>query len=313
MFDPLQPFLNCSGFVILDGGLATDLERRGANLNDSLWSAMLLLDNPELIRQVHEDYYLAGADVATTATYQATFAGLARRGLDSAQAADVMRRSVRLAQEARDWFWSRAERRAGRLRPLVAASIGCYGASLHDGSEYRGDYGLSREQLQDFHRPRMEVLAGSGADLLACETIPCQVEAEALVRVLTEFPEMPAWISFSCKDKGHVCHGECLADCVGIAAGCAQVVAVGINCTPPRFISDLLKSVAGVTHKPLLVYPNRGENWNARTYSWEAAPEPPLDWGRAVRDWHAAGARIIGGCCRTTPDDIRRIAQALRN
>jgi homocysteine S-methyltransferase len=312
MIDPLQPFLDRFGVVILDGGLATELERRGAGLNDPLWSAKLLLENPDLIRQVHADYFLAGADVATTASYQATFAGLARRGLDASQAADILRRSVRLAQEARDGFWSEPERRAGRLRPIVAASIGCYGASLHDGAEYRGDYGLSREQLEDFHRPRLEVLAASGTELLACETIPCQVEAEALVRVLGEFPEVPAWISFSCRDERHVCHGERLADCLAIVAACEQVVAAGINCTAPRFVAGLLESVAGITPKPLLVYPNRGETWHAKTYSWQAASESTLDWSQAARSWHAAGARLIGGCCRTTPDDIRRMAAALR-
>jgi homocysteine S-methyltransferase len=287
------------------------LERRGADLNDPLWSAKLLLDNPELIRQVHVDYFEAGADVATTASYQATFAGLARRGLDHGQAADIMRRSVRLAQEARDWFWSRPAR-PGRLRPLVAASIGCYGASLHDGSEYRGDYGLSRHQLEDFHRPRMEVLAASGADLLACETIPCLLEAEALVRVLGEFPEVPAWISFSCKDDGHVCHGERLADCLAVAAACEQIIAVGVNCTPPHLVAGLLRSVAGMTRKPLLAYPNSGDTWNAATYSWHAVSRPPIDWGEAAREWHTAGARLIGGCCRTTPDDIRCMVRALR-
>jgi len=312
MFDPIRPFLEQSGVVIVDGGLATELERRGADLHDPLWSAKLLLENPELIRQVHADYFLAGADVATTSSYQATFTGLTRRGLDAGQAADALRRSVRLAQAARDWFWSEPERRAGRLRPLVAASIGCYGASLHNGAEYRGDYGLSRAQLQEFHRPRLEVLAGSGADLLACETIPCQVEAEALVRVLDEFPEVPAWISFSCKDEHHVCHGESLAACLAVAAASGQVVATGINCTAPRFITGLLHAVAGITTKPLVVYPNRGESWNAVAYTWGAASGPSPDWREAAREWYAAGARLIGGCCRTTPDDIRCMAAALR-
>src|SRR6516165_4358434 len=180
MINPFQPFLDQAGVVILDGALATELERRGANLDDPLWSARMLLDGPDLIRQIHLDYFRAGADVATSASYQASFAGFARRGLNQAQAAELMVRSVRLAQEARDLFWP--ENTQGRLRPLVVASVGCYGATLHDGSEYRGDYGLTVAQLIDFHRPRLEILANSGADLLACETIPCMVEAEALVR-----------------------------------------------------------------------------------------------------------------------------------
>jgi homocysteine S-methyltransferase len=221
-----------------------------------------------------------------------------------------MIRSVELAQEARDCFWSEPANRQGRIKPLVAASIGCYGACLHDGSEYRGDYGLSVDQLIAFHRPRVQLLAQSGADLFACETIPCLVEAEALVRLLPEF-DLPAWISFSCKDERHVCHGETLADCVALADACKNVVALGINCTPPRLVAELLASVSGVTRKPLVVYPNRGERWDAQARCW-IGETTALDWGQAACDWYADGARLIGGCCRTTPDDIRCMAQALR-
>ena len=310
MTNPLQPFLDQFGAVILDGALATELERRGANLDDPLWSAKMLLDGPDLIRQIHLDYFLAGADVATSASYQASFAGFADRGLNQAQAANLMIRSVQLAQEGRDRFWSEPAKRQGRIKPLVAASIGCYGACLHDGSEYRGDYGLSVEQLIAFHRPRLEVLAKGGADLFACETIPCLVEAEALVQLLPEFG-LPAWISFSCKDERHVCHGETLADCLALADACENVVALGINCTPPRLVAGLLSSVSGMTRKPLVVYPNRGETWNVQARRWIGETNP-LDWGQAACGWYADGARLIGGCCRTTPDDIRRMAQALR-
>jgi homocysteine S-methyltransferase len=310
--NPFKAFLDQSGVVILDGALATELERRGADLRDPLWSARLLLENPDLIRQVHLDYFEAGADVAITATYQATFAGFARRGLTAGQAAERMRLSVALAREARAQFWSEPARRQGRRYPLVAASVGCFGSSLHNGAEYRGDYGLTREQLMDFHRPRLEVLARSGADLLACETIPCQVEAEALARVLEEFPETPAWISFSCRDDRHVCHGELLADCLAVAEGPAQVVATGINCTPPAFILGLLATAAGTARKPLLVYPNRGERWEASSGTWIAGGETLEDWGTAARAWYAAGARLIGGCCRSTPEDIRQVSAELR-
>ncbi len=309
--NPLTPFLTQAGVVILDGALATELERRGAELRDSLWSAKVLVEQPELIRQVHYDYFLAGADVATTASYQATFAGLARRGLTAAQAADLMRRSVRLAQEARDQFWSAEENRTNRLRPLVAASIGCYGAFLHDGSEYRGAYGLTVQQLMDFHRPRLEVLAQSGADLLACETIPCQVEAEALARLLAEY-RLPAWLSCSCRDGRHVCHGELLADCVAMAEDVESIVAVGVNCTPPQFVENLLRSLASRTRKLLLAYPNSGERWDASRQGWYGHLAFP-DWGQAARLWFAAGGRLLGGCCRTTPETIRTLALALRD
>jgi homocysteine S-methyltransferase len=308
---PFEPFVNKFGVVILDGALATELERRGADLGDPLWSAKMLIERPDMIRQLHYDYFQAGADVATTASYQATFAGFARRGLSARQAEDLLILSVRLAQEARDEFWSEQRHRVGRLRPLVAASVGCYGASLHDGCEYRGDYGLTVRQLIDFHRDRLDVLAHSGAEVLACETIPCRVEAEALVALLEHYPQLPAWLSFSCRDDRHVCHGESLVDCVASAEHTVNIVAVGVNCTPPRYISGLLKSIAGHTEKLLLAYPNSGESWDAARHCWTDTAETS-DWTRLARQWHSDGARLIGGCCRTSPETIVQLA-ALRN
>ena len=307
---PLTPFLSQHGFVVLDGGLATELEQRGAQISDALWSARLLLDAPEMIRQLHYDYFAAGADVAISASYQATFPGFARRGLDHDQAAHLMRLSVELAQEARDAFWAEEANRTGRLRPLVAASIGCYGAFLANGAEYRGDYGLTREELMEWHRPRLALLAASGADLLACETIPCQVEAEALVALVAEFPHTAAWLSFSCRDESHICHGETFAGCVALAAASPQVVAVGVNCTPPRFVEPLLRSAAHTTAKPLLCYPNSGEAWDSVARCWLEG-SGVTDFGPPTLFWRDAGAQIIGGCCRTGPDDIRHIRTSL--
>ena len=190
MHDPIDTFLKQSGVMILDGALATELERRGADLKDALWSAKCLIDDPELIRGVHLDYFRAGADVATAATYQASFEGFARRGIGQAEAARLMRGAVSLALGAREEFWSVESNRNGRLRPLVAASIGPYGAMLADGSEYSGRYALDDAGLADFHRPRLAVLAQAGADLLACETIPCLREAQVLARLLEEFPNV---------------------------------------------------------------------------------------------------------------------------
>jgi homocysteine S-methyltransferase len=316
MQNPFQPFIEQNGVVVLDGAMATELERRGADLNDPLWSARVLLEAPELIHQVHYDYFVAGANVATTASYQATFAGFARRGLSAAQAADLMRLSVQLAVEAREAYLQNTNldaltKRNLHLRPLVAASVGPYGAFLADGSEYRGDYGLSVEELMDFHRPRMAVLAASGADLLACETIPSLAEGEALVRLLAEFPGMPAWLSFSCCDEAHICHGERFVDAVALANRSEQVMAVGLNCTAPRFVELLLRLAAAVTDKPLLVYPNSGERWDAASHCWVEG-SGVTKFGEPARRWYAAGARLIGGCCRTTPDDIRTIVQAVQ-
>ncbi len=293
--------------VILDGGLATELERRGLDLRDPLWSAKVLVEAPGEIEAVHYDYFLAGADVGTSSSYQATFEGFAGRGIGRRESENLLRRSVDLVRQARERFWREPANRAGRMFPLVAASLGCYGASLHDGSEYSGNYGLSREELMDFHRPRLRVLADSGADLLAFETIPSKLEAEAVVALLEELEDAPpAWISFSCRNETEVCHGEPLAECFGSLGASEPVLAVGINCTAPRFVSSLLASVRGATEKRIAVYPNTGEIWDARSQSWT-----PGESTAAIEDfapeWRRRGARLIGGCCRTTPGTIRNL------
>jgi len=310
--DPIADLLQRQAIVILDGALATELERRGADLNDPLWSAKILIEQPELIRAVHADYFRAGADVATTASYQATFEGFAQRGFDAAAAADLMRRSIELACEARDAFWADESQRVGRSRPLVAASVGPYGAMLADGSEYRGDYDLDEDQLMDFHRPRLKVLIEAGADLLACETLPCLAEARALARLLPEFPGVSAWISFSCRDGEHNSQGERFSDCAAALDGFAQVSAIGINCSAPAYISTLLRAARGATHKPLLTYPNSGEHYDAAQKCWHGIRDAG-HFAEEAQKWHQAGASLIGGCCRTTPEDIRAVATWARN
>src|SRR5450631_2763760 len=232
---PIEDFLAVRPVMLLDGALATELERRGADLLDPLWSAKVLMEQPELIQAVHLDYFRAGADVATTATYQATFDGFGRRGLARDAAANLMRLAVTLARQARDDFWHESQSHpTNRLRPLVAASIGPYGAALADGSEYRGGYTVDDAELRDFHRPRLEVLADSGADLLACETLPCLREALVLARLLSDFPSITAWVSFSCRDGAHNCEGDEIARCAAGLQAYPQVAAVGVNCTAPR-------------------------------------------------------------------------------
>lgn len=312
LVNPLTPFLREQGVSILDGALATELERRGADLHDPLWSAKALLEEPELIRQTHYDYLIAGADIVTSASYQATFAGFARRGLGAEEAARLMRLSVELAMAAREEFWDESAHRQGRQRPLVAASIGPYGAYLTGGAEYTGDYGLSLQELMDFHGPRLELLAKSGADLVACETVPSLLEVEALVHLLADYPKTSSWISCSCCDGEHICHGEQLSEVVALANACPQVVAVGVNCTAPRYVESLLLSVRELSTKPLLAYPNRGERWDAATMCWVDGSGVD-SFGELALRWYAAGARLIGGCCRTTPADIAEMAHALRD
>ena len=311
--DPIARHLASRPVLLLDGGLATELERRGADLDHPLWSARLLIERPEAIRALHLDYFLAGADVATTASYQASFDGLARQGHGAEEAAALMRDSVRLAAEAREAFWSLPAQRAGRAWPLVAASIGPYGAMLANGAEYRGRYGLSVDELADFHRPRLRVLAEAGPDLLACETLPALDEALAIARVLDETPGPPAWIGFSCRDGGHTCQGEPIEDCARALEGCERVAAIGVNCTAPAHVEELVRRLRASTRKPVLAYPNSGEAWDALRHRWQgsACARPFAEQAPA---WHAAGARLLGGCCRTTPQDIaalRRWADAL--
>ncbi|GII76085.1 homocysteine S-methyltransferase YbgG [Sphaerisporangium rufum] len=284
--------------VILDGGLATHLESLGHDLGDELWSARLLLENPEAILQAHRDYFAAGADVATTATYQASFPGFARRGRNEHEAEALMQLAVELAKQARD------EAGGGGV---VAAGVGPYGASLADGSEYTGRYDLDEEGLYAWHRPRWEVLAGSHADLLACETIPSFAEARAIARLLADTPRTNAWVSFSCRDGGHLADGTPLEECAALFAGNPQVVAVGVNCVPPSLVGKLIPRLDGA---PVIVYPNSGESWDPAARRWRGIADPE-EFGDAARAWRDAGAAYIGGCCRTTPDHIRRVRQSL--
>jgi homocysteine S-methyltransferase len=310
MYDPIHNFLARRPVMVLDGALATELQRRGADLDDPLWSAKCLLEQPDLIREVHLDYFRAGADVATTATYQASFEAFARRGIARRRAAELMRNAVSLAVAARDAMCATAHNNSDGIRPLVAASIGPYGAMLADGSEYRGHYELDDAALADFHRPRLQVLADAGADLLACETIPSLREAKVLAALLREHPALCAWISFSCRDGERNCEGEKIAACVAELSEYPQIVAVGVNCTPPQYITSLLRQMRGRTDKPLLVYPNSGECYQASSKQW-SGDRGAIEFGEQARGWYAEGARLIGGCCRTGPHDIRRVKQCV--
>jgi homocysteine S-methyltransferase len=300
--DPIAPLLSEGGTLVLDGGLATELERRGADLRDPLWSAKVLVEDPKLIREVHTAYFDAGADVAISASYQASFEGFAARAIDRPEAEDLMRLSVLLAREARD--------EAGRPA-FVAASVGPYGAILGNGAEYRGDYGKSLEELLTFHLPRMEVLASAGADLLAIETIPSVLEAEALVHALERLPGAAAWISFSCRDGERTCDGTPFERAVEVAGSSPAVVALGVNCTSPLHIHSLVEIAVRRADKPVVVYPNAGSFWDPLRRKWTDPPRQDPRPALRPAEWVEAGAHLIGGCCGTGPQDIRAIASAL--
>ncbi|MFD7942042.1 homocysteine S-methyltransferase [Streptomyces sp. NPDC059744] len=283
--------------VLLDGGLSNQLEAQGCDLSDELWSARLLLDEDRQIEAAHRAYVRAGAQVLITSGYQATFEGFARRGVGRDRAAELFARSVELA------------RRAGGVTDReiwVAASVGPYGAMLADGSEYRGRYGLSVRELERFHRPRIEALAAAGPDVLALETVPDVDEAEALLRAVEECG-LPVWLSYSVAgDRTRA--GQPLETAFALAAGHERVVAVGVNCCDPVDADRAVETAAEVTGKPVVVYPNSGERWDAEDRVWTGGAT--FDPGR-VRGWQAAGARLVGGCCRVGPGPIAKLAELL--
>ncbi len=303
-----EPFLAKCGVVILDGAMATELEKRGADLNHPLWSAKLLTENPGLIKQVHLDYLKAGADIISTSSYQASYDGFSRAGYSQEKSRELLMLASSLAIESREEAMNL--QMIEGPKPLIAASLGPYGAALADGSEYRGNYGLTVEELKSFHRERMRVLLESGADLLACETIPCPEEALALMGLLKEFPRAKAWISFSCRNDRDVSDGSDFATCAAMANDAEQVVAVGINCTAPQFVRHLIERVIPACRKPIIVYPNKGELWDAINKCWIPGTTEP-GFTESARGWLEAGATGIGGCCRTTPEDIRYLKKTL--
>jgi homocysteine S-methyltransferase len=293
------------GTLLIDGGLGTELERAGCDLSSPLWSARVLLFEPAQVVRVHQSYLDAGADCITTASYQISGEGFRRAGLSAEEADLALTTSVLLARQVRDQF-----HREHRRHALVAASVGPYGAMLADGSEFRGDYRVSLEDLIEFHLPRMTTLAAAGPDLLACETIPSRLEAEALLYCLRSLTsQKAAWFTFSCRDDQHVSHGEELAACGRLLNAEPQVAAIGVNCTAPRLITPLVRRLRRVTDKPILVYPNSGRSWDAQTRQWQGAPEPAA--GLPAAEWLRAGARWFGGCCGTTPRDIAKLRAAL--
>ncbi|MCZ2820150.1 homocysteine S-methyltransferase [Modestobacter sp. VKM Ac-2977] len=290
-----------TGTVVADGGLSTELESRGHDVTSSLWSARLLRDDPAAITAAHAAFARAGAQVATTASYQASFPGFAAAGIDGAQARTLMARSVQLARDGLAL--------AGR-DGWVAGSVGPYGAFLADGSEYTGDYvdHVSVAELRAFHRPRLAVLAEAGADVLACETLPAAAEVEAL---LTELDELgvPAWLSLTSTTGPdrvpRTRRGERLDEVCAMARDVDAVIAVGVNCTDPAGVPAAL-AAAAASGKPGVAYPNSGEAWDANARRWTGRPGVG-----DVSGWLAAGARLVGGCCRVRPDDVRTLADAV--
>ena len=296
---------------VLDGGMATELERRGCDISGPLWSARVLEDNPEAIEAVHLSYLEAGADCILTASYQVSALGYgeggrARLSQNAHQAAAAaIHRSVDLAVSARKKYQQEV------ARPVwIGASLGPYGAALHNGAEYHGNYDIGFAELVRFHAERLAVAADTEADFVAIETVPSMEEAKAVVEAMCQHPTAYGWISFTCRDGERVAHGEKLAECAALLDTEPQVLAVGVNCTHPKYVTSLIGRLKRATHKPIVVYPNSGEGWDARNRRWTGTSSA-AEFGEMAQEWVRAGAQIVGGCCRTGPEHIRAIREKL--
>lgn len=285
----------------IDGGLSGELEKRGHDLSDKLWSARLLRDEPSAIAAVHKDYVTAGAKVLITSSYQASRIGFANIGLSAKEADNLMKLSIEIAKEvatnAVEKVW-------------VAASVGPYGAVLGGGQEYEGNYGVSHRDLVNFHRERIAVLAEANPDLFACETIPDISEVEALVEVLADYPKIPAWITMSAKDGGHTCAGQEIKALASVVADHRNVVAIGVNCTKPEFVTSLFAELSRASDLPLVVYPNAGRVWDGQARCWVGEGHATLP-KQVLKEWTDLGARLIGGCCGLGPEAITALKRDL--
>ncbi|WP_019777086.1 homocysteine S-methyltransferase [Streptococcus sobrinus] len=302
--------------LILHGALGTELEYRGYDVSGKLWSAKYLLENPRAIQDIHETYLRAGSDIVTTSSYQATLPGLEDYGLSDNQARDVIASTVKIAKAARDQLWSElTETEKGqRPYPLISGDVGPYAAYLADGSEYTGDYGsISKEELKAFHRPRLAILQEQGVDLLALETIPNFLEAQALVQLLAEeFPQVEAYISFTSQDGQSISDGTPIKEVAQLVDASSQILAIGLNCSSPNLYPNFLTELRKYTDKPLVTYPNSGEVYDGASQTWTKDPDHSHSLLENTLTWQKLGAKLVGGCCRTRPSDIKVLVQGIR-
>lgn len=312
----ISEIISRNGIMVIDGSMSTALEHLGANLNSSLWTARALADSPELVRQVHLDYFRAGADCGITCSYQATIPGLTANGYTQEEAEKLIARSVEIFIEARQQWWEEEGEKSGRVWPLCLAGIGPYGAYLADGSEYRGKYGVDDDVLDRFHRRRMEILNEAGADILLIETQPSLHEA-LLAAGIAEELGADYWISFSCADEKHICEGDSIRKCVEIfSKDHPHLKMIGVNCTKPIYIAGLIKELrAGLQSTeegkkiPIGVYPNSGEEYDPVTKTWHGTGDAK-NFGEYALDYMRAGADAVGGCCTTVASHVEQVADA---
>ncbi|CAD0136793.1 MULTISPECIES: homocysteine S-methyltransferase [Streptococcus] len=302
--------------LILHGALGTEMEALGYDISGKLWSAKYLLEKSEVIQELHETYVAAGADLITTSSYQATLPGLVEAGLTEKAAEQIIALTVRLAKAARDKVWGALNEteKAKRPYPLISGDVGPYAAYLANGSEYSGDYGeITINELKDFHRPRIQILLDQGVDLLALETIPNRLETQALIELLAEeFPEAEAYMSFTVQIPDAISDGNSLAEMAKLVSQSNQILAVGINCSSPLLYNQALSFLKN-TGKALITYPNSGEVYDGDSQTWKSKDKDALTLVEHSKYWHAHfGVKILGGCCRTRPNDIKALYQEFR-
>ena len=306
--NPIKTLLEQKKHIVIDGALASELQRRGCDLNDSLWSAKVLIEQPELIQQVHYDYFVAGADCAITASYQATPMGFAPKGIELEESIKLIKTSVKLAQQAKMQYLNDIKQDKALL---IAGSVGPYGAYLANGSEYTGDYQLSESEFIAFHKDRVAALIDVGVDILACETMPSFLEIKALAKLIQQFPMVNCWFSLTLKDQKHISDGTPLTEVIEYLNSIEQIVSVGINCIALEKVTPALEVLSKLTSKPLIVYPNSGEQYDPTTKQWHKNHDHNCTFTNQLDVWINLGAKLIGGCCQTTPDDIVEIHQLL--
>ena len=310
-----KDLLDKQEIIILDGALGTELESLGYDVSGKLWSARYLLDQPQIIQNVHESYVRAGSDIITTSSYQASVPAFVETGLTPEKSYDLLKETVFLARKAikNTWQALSPEEQKQRPCPLVAGSVGPYAAYLADGSEYTGNYQLSEEEYRDFHRPRIQALLEAGSDLLAIETIPNGAEEAAILRLLAEeFPQAETYLSFVAQAENAISDGTKIEELGNLAQESPQVLAVGFNCTAPHLIAPLLDALGQVCNKPFLTYPNSGETYNGLTKTWHDDPEQERSLLENSKLWQNQGVRLFGGCCRTRPKDIAQLAKGFK-
>ncbi|MEQ9764542.1 homocysteine S-methyltransferase [Streptococcus jiangjianxini] len=312
-----KELLSQKDVVILHGALGTELEARGYDISGELWSAKYLINDSDAITKIHEDYVLAGADIITTSTYQASLSSLQGVGISNQEAEALIIKSVELAKAARKKAWEKVDEKVKgtRVYPLISGDVGPYAAYLADGSEYTGEYGqVSKETLKDFHRSRIALFLKEEVDLLALETMPNILEIKALTELLSEeFPEAEAYISVTSQDGASLSDGTGLRELVALVQDCPQIIALGVNCSSPEICEKVLSQLVGLTSLPLVAYPNSGEVYHGDTQTWHASDSVTHEVAAYHKKWQEMFEQLtlVGGCCRTRPDDIKKLRDGL--